>query len=203
MPIMQDTTLRCITKERDELRHENAHLLQQLHLAQEELESYYLTNQKKPKPLPLEAESQSLQDEQKNKESSIKPKKSVLNNVSNTGDTYKGWFWLFKCLGIKARNHHNKPKNKNSYFDMNLVKNSGLFDSAQYLRSNPDVATAGIDPIEHYLSNGWQEGRYIGPLFDADYYLKMNPDVKASGMNPLLHFIKFGRAEGRLGAPFA
>lgn len=39
-----------------------------------------------------------------------------------------------------------------------LIRRSGLFDDAWYLKENPDVATSGIDPARHYLLHGWLEG---------------------------------------------
>jgi hypothetical protein len=33
------------------------------------------------------------------------------------------------------------------------------FDPARYLQLNPDVAIAGVDPVEHYLEHGRREGR--------------------------------------------
>jgi hypothetical protein len=33
------------------------------------------------------------------------------------------------------------------------------FDPARYLRFHPDVARAGVDPAEHYLTFGYAEGR--------------------------------------------
>jgi len=72
-----------------------------------------------------------------------------------------------------------------------------LFDSAYYLAHNPDVAAAGIDPYQHYLSNGWREGRDPSALFSISYYLLHNPDVAAAGIDPLLHFEASGWAEGR------
>jgi len=35
----------------------------------------------------------------------------------------------------------------------------GDFDAAAYLRANPDVSASGQDPAEHYLRQGWAEGR--------------------------------------------
>jgi hypothetical protein len=35
----------------------------------------------------------------------------------------------------------------------------GGFSPARYLKLNPDVAAAGIDPAKHYLEHGFQEGR--------------------------------------------
>ena len=34
-----------------------------------------------------------------------------------------------------------------------------LFDGQFYLRANPDVAAARMDPLEHYLMFGIYEGR--------------------------------------------
>ena len=51
-----------------------------------------------------------------------------------------------------------------------LIKKSGLFDTAYYLESNPDVAESGMNPLVHYLSSGAAEGRNPNPLFDASNY---------------------------------
>lgn len=80
-----------------------------------------------------------------------------------------------------------------------IIEDSLLFDSAWYLRRYPDVAQAEIDPISHYLTVGWLEGRDPGPMFTTSAYLEANEDVSKSGMNPLLHFAQFGLAEGRDG----
>jgi len=78
-----------------------------------------------------------------------------------------------------------------------LVANSGLFDGEWYLRNYPDVAEAGTDPLRHFMTCGWQEGRDPGPEFATSAYLRANSDVARSGINPLLHYIEFGHAEGR------
>lgn len=36
---------------------------------------------------------------------------------------------------------------------------AGLFDAARYLELYPDVASAGIDPVRHYILHGMSEGR--------------------------------------------
>lgn len=77
------------------------------------------------------------------------------------------------------------------------IRTSGLFDEAWYLRTYPDVAQAGQDPIEHYLQFGVAEGRNPGPRFDTSWYLQSYPDIGAAGFNPLLHYIEHGKAEGR------
>jgi FkbM family methyltransferase len=84
-----------------------------------------------------------------------------------------------------------------------MIEASGLFDKAWYLSSYPDVASAGVDPLVHYLKYGASEGRDPSPTFDTLWYLETNPDVAQAGLNPLYHFAKSGRMEGRTPKPTA
>jgi hypothetical protein len=77
------------------------------------------------------------------------------------------------------------------------VAASPLFDRDWYLANNPDVATAKLNPVYHYLRYGAREGRAPGPHFSGQAYKRANPDVADSGENPLLHFIRVGAREGR------
>jgi hypothetical protein len=81
--------------------------------------------------------------------------------------------------------------------ELELVRKSSLFDSEWYLRTYPDVAEAGLNALDHYMSVGWREGRDPGPDFATSSYLKANRDVAMAGVNPLLHFVEFGDEEGR------
>ena len=81
------------------------------------------------------------------------------------------------------------------------VAESSLFNRDWYLTRYPDVAAAGLDPAEHYVSLGAAEGRSPGPDFDTAEYLYRNPDVAATGVNPLLHYLERGMAEGRDASP--
>lgn len=78
-------------------------------------------------------------------------------------------------------------------------------DREWYLAKYPDVAAAGIDPIEHYLTSGRAEGRRPRrpsvAHFDADWYLAHNSDVAAAGIDALEHYLTSGRDEGRLPGP--
>ncbi|MEF8698117.1 MAG: LamG-like jellyroll fold domain-containing protein [Candidatus Accumulibacter sp. UW20] len=78
-----------------------------------------------------------------------------------------------------------------------VLNESGWFDQQWYLSEYPDVASAAIDPVEHYLRFGADEGRNPSPTFDTLYYLQTNPDVAAARVNPLFHYIEFGISEGR------
>ena len=71
------------------------------------------------------------------------------------------------------------------------------FDAAYYLAANPDVAQAGSDPLDHFLSTGWWEGRDPSRSFRLADYLELNPDIARAGINPLIHYVQAGRAEGR------
>lgn len=72
-----------------------------------------------------------------------------------------------------------------------------LFAAADYLDRNPDVASAGISPLQHYLEHGWLESRDPHPCFANDWYLERNLDVLSAGTNPLEHYLQHGWKEGR------
>ena len=76
-----------------------------------------------------------------------------------------------------------------------------MFDPDWYLRTYPDVAAAGIDPLQHYVKFGAAEGRDPSPLFRTRWYLETYPDVAHAGLNPLQHYLSHGAAEGRLPMP--
>jgi len=85
--------------------------------------------------------------------------------------------------------------------DIDLLRQSELFDAAWYREHNPD--TAGKDPVLHYLRVGAAEGRDPSPGFSTLGYLRSYPDIKKSGINPLLHYLRHGAAEGREANPLA
>lgn len=82
--------------------------------------------------------------------------------------------------------------------EVRLIQQSGLFDGDWYRQRYPDVAQAGVDPVEHYLLHGASESRDPGPSFSTARYLADHPDVAEAGLNPLVHYLAFGREEGRV-----
>lgn len=76
------------------------------------------------------------------------------------------------------------------------------FDSVFYLLAYPDVATAGVDPLTHFNTFGWQGGRMPNGLFDTAYYLFQFADIAAANVNPLQHYLAVGWQEGRDPSPF-
>ena len=73
-----------------------------------------------------------------------------------------------------------------------FVRNSGLFDSAWYLRAYPDVAQAGLDPLQHYCTFGRTEGRGPNAWFNAPWYRATHGIVSDEDM--LLHYAREGEA---------
>ncbi|WP_426809313.1 glycosyltransferase [Pseudomonas sp. WOUb67] len=71
-----------------------------------------------------------------------------------------------------------------------------LFDAAWYLQRYPDVAEAGISPWEHYVANGFAEGREPGPDFNTAWYLEQCIEARDSGLPPLVHYQQVGRQAG-------
>ncbi len=69
-----------------------------------------------------------------------------------------------------------------------LILSSGLFDAKYYLSRYPDVANANINPLEHYLADGAQEGRDPSPYFSTQWYINNYPIVLRKKVNPLAHF---------------
>lgn len=72
-----------------------------------------------------------------------------------------------------------------------------VFDIEGYLEAYPDVASAGVDALDHYLARGYEEGRRPVGTFDADGYLRAYQDVALSGVEPLTHYLLWGIDEGR------
>ncbi len=80
-----------------------------------------------------------------------------------------------------------------SAFERRLVK-SGLFDESWYLTQYKDVASSGLDPLEHFFSYGAAEGRDPNAFFSTKEYLAENPDAAKSGLNALVHYCLYGAA---------
>lgn len=106
---------------------------------------------------------------------------------------------IFKSARANFRNkaESGRGSRRRRTAEADLARDSSLFDPAWYLRTYPDVARAGMDPLRHFMQFGWREGRDPGPDFGTTAYLRANPDVAKAGCNPLLHYLEFGSLEGR------
>ena len=97
-----------------------------------------------------------------------------------------------------ARLFHILNKHKyNEQRQIELVKQSPLFDRKWYLSQNPDVKAKRIGAAKHYVKHGWKEGRNPSTQFDGNAYLRDNPDIQSANICPLAHYIISGSKEGR------
>ena len=99
------------------------------------------------------------------------------------------WLKLKKSLGLI------RTKKFEQIVLFNKIRNSGMFDEQYYLHKYPDVKQAKLNPIHHYLTFGWQEGRNPSTHFDTNAYLANNPDVASAKVCPLVHYINYGKLE--------
>ena len=76
-----------------------------------------------------------------------------------------------------------------------LIRASGVFDDAFYRAGNPDVAAAGVDPLEHYIVAGEAEQRQPCAFFDPEGYRAQSPGA-APGVCLLVHYLTCGDAKG-------
>lgn len=71
---------------------------------------------------------------------------------------------------------------------------AAFVDADYYLAVNPDVAAAGVAPVQHYLEHGWREDRSPNPLFDFAFYKKQLSEPLTIPV--LVHYLKFGAVAG-------
>lgn len=70
-------------------------------------------------------------------------------------------------------------------------------DGTFYRMEYPDVEAASTDPLLHFCTVGWREGRNPNPNFDVINYLATNLDIASADVNPFYHYLFHGRQEGR------
>jgi glycosyltransferase involved in cell wall biosynthesis len=86
--------------------------------------------------------------------------------------------------------------------ELNLLRESGLFQADYMLARSPALAASTLDPLEYFCRQGWRRGDWPNPYFDPAFYLATNPDVAQAHINPLLHYAAHGDREGRDPCPF-
>lgn len=82
--------------------------------------------------------------------------------------------------------------------DYIIIASSKYFDKEYYLENYPEVKNDNLDPVEHYLTIGFKEGKNPSKIFNTNEYYLLNSDAKSAGINPLLHYEKIGKNCGRL-----
>ncbi|MDC0831441.1 hypothetical protein POG22_00235 [Geitlerinema sp. CS-897] len=108
-------------------------------------------------------------------------------------------------IDTRAISRGDTPVSLRSQFYFDPLTGYG-FDATEYLQRNPDVAAAGADAWEHFITFGAMEGR-MPELFDRDFYLSSYGDLQAASEAGTLtsaweHYRLFGYREGRVSTPF-
>lgn len=103
---------------------------------------------------------------------------------------FRHWALVGRAKGFKGHPWIEDP----SINDVALMR--AQFDAPFYLERNTDVARLGLDPFQHFLQHGWQEGRDPTKWFSVRDYADMNPEVASSGVNPFSHYVVIGKAQG-------
>jgi len=92
----------------------------------------------------------------------------------------------------KSRNEKSVSKE-----DKQIINYADAFDADFYFKRYPDIKQAGVDPLEHYSSWGWREGRLPNSWFDPAFYIDKYEDARLLGVEPLSHYIEVGQFENR------
>lgn len=70
-----------------------------------------------------------------------------------------------------------------------------LIDWPWYLAAYPDVRAAGVDPVHHYLEQGWRDGRRPNFYFDPAWFISQHPEI-AGDVDPLTVYLEHGERQG-------
>lgn len=79
---------------------------------------------------------------------------------------------------------------------LELIRQSPLFDAAFYLRSHLDVTRRGEDPGLHFLRHWDHPFRKPSESFDIAQYVLDHPEVLVERVNPLVHFLSSPESDG-------
>ncbi|MEM9061900.1 MAG: glycosyltransferase [Pseudomonadota bacterium] len=89
---------------------------------------------------------------------------------------------------------HGLPRSLLIPFERALLgtRAADLVDRDFYLDVNADVREAGVEPLRHYLSHGWREGRSPNPRFDDQHYRLAAGMAPGAPVSALGHFLAIG-----------
>ena len=114
----------------------------------------------------------------------------------SSGQETNSWWGAKKTL-IKLRCKSLQYYLLNSHY--RTLKKSGLFDAVFYLQQDEDMSPLHIDPLIHYVEQGWREGRNPNPLFESHWY-RQSYHVPEN-YDPLLYYLEKGGREGENPGP--
>jgi hypothetical protein len=114
-------------------------------------------------------------------------------------------YFTFNCIEKKINPviHYEIIGKKKNYkvfaCDYKIVKDSVYFDSRFYKAKYDDINCQNIDPIEHYINNGWKEKRIPSLRFDPNKYISINKIEEE--INPIIHYETIGKNSGYTVSP--
>lgn len=79
---------------------------------------------------------------------------------------------------------------------IDAIRSSKLFSAVTYLQRYPDVASARMNPLLHYIRYGENEARQVHYLFDAAYYRRNCVAASRVKMTSLAHYQSIGILSG-------
>ena len=95
-----------------------------------------------------------------------------------------------------ADDHPSGPEKIERLRVMRTIRASGLFDDGFDLASNPNVARAGSNALDHYVRYGDAQGRQPNPIFSPREYRELTRPRLPAESNALQHYIEEGEAAG-------
>ena len=100
----------------------------------------------------------------------------------------------FLSYGMERANRPRQKEDPYAFY-------ADIVDEKYYQAMYPDFAASDMSALQHYMEQGWREGKNPCLFFDTNWYLALNADVKKSGMNPLIHYVQHGWKEHRNPSP--
>jgi len=80
------------------------------------------------------------------------------------------------------------------------IRDSGYFDEERY-RKEYGTELNSLDPLAHYILEGWKKGYLPSERFVDKYYCEIYFEFVGADFNPLYHYVRWGRKEGRCPFP--
>lgn len=116
----------------------------------------------------------------------------IMYNETNTKER-SFVFYKIRKISTLAKNilKQNSTKNEDPHvIKKELILRSGVFDRESYLRQNPDVASSGVDPFEHFIHFGIYEGRNPSDSFDMKFYIQKNSITSQDFRDMLAEYVQ-------------
>ncbi len=112
--------------------------------------------------------------------------------VPDVKEFYKKIYYLDKFHGNKLDTLKVNINSKEQYqINRMNVLNSGLWDERYYLKQfDYTKSKISVDPVDHYLMEGWEKGYSPSKYFNGAAYTRQYPVVTE---NPLVFYLNIGR----------